>query len=145
MGAAQQRQVLFHGLIILFLGLLAGIGFSVAAAGLQEDPAYGVWRFAHMEGLLNGLLVIAVGAAWPVIFRQGKTLSLARWGLIIGCYANIIGPLINALFVTKRLIVPETALEALIVYGFYIPGTIPLLALPVFIYAVAANKDAARQ
>lgn len=140
MGAQQQRQVLFHGLIILFLGLLAGIGFSVAATGSQDAPAYGVWRFAHMEGLLNGLLVIAIAAAWPAIYREGGVLSAARWGLIVGCYANIIGPLINALFVTKRLIVPETALEAFIVYGFYIPGTIPLLALPVFIYAVAANK-----
>ncbi len=140
MGAQQQRQVLFHGLIILLLGLLAGIGFSVAATGPQDAPAYGVWRFAHMEGLMNGLLVIAIAAAWPAIYREGSVLSVARWGLVVGCYANIIGPLINALFVTKRLIVPETALEALIVYGFYIPGTIPLLALPVFIYAVAANK-----
>ena len=141
MGAQQQRQVLFHGLIILLLGLLAGIGFSVAATGPQDAPAYGVWRFAHMEGLMNGLLVIAIAAAWPAIYREGNVLSVARWGLIVGCYANIIGPLINALFVTRRLIVPETALEAFIVYGFYIPGTIPLLALPVFIYAVAANKQ----
>lgn len=136
----QQRQVLLHGLVILLLGLVAGIGFSVAATGDPASPAYGAWRFAHMEGLLNGLLVIATAAAWPVIYRAGAMLSAARWMLIVGCYANIIGPLLNALFVGKRLIEPETLLESVIVYGFYIPGTLPLLALPIFIYAVAANK-----
>ncbi|WP_372863597.1 hypothetical protein [Spongiibacter sp.] len=139
---AQQRQLLFHGLVILFLGLLAGIGFSVAATGPVDAPSYGRWRFAHMEGLLNGLLVIAIAGGWPVIQRGGRLLVAARWALILGCYANIVGPILNALLVPKRLIVPETALEALIVYGFYIPGTLPILAVPVFIYAVLANRRA---
>ncbi len=136
----QQPQLLCHGLIILFLGMLAGIGFSIAAAGPTDAPAYGAWRFAHMEGLLNGLLVIAIASGWPHIYRAGRLLSVARWLLIIGCYANIIGPLLNAMLVGKRLVVPETALETLIVYGFYIPGTLPIVALPIFIYALVANR-----
>ena len=137
----QQQGLVCHGLIILFLGLLSGIGFSVAAAtGPNDSPLYASWRFAHMEGLLNGILVIAVAAVWPVIYRAGKMVSFGRWALILGCYANIIGPIINALFVQKRLIVPETSLEAFIVYGFYIPGCLPMFAVPLFILAALANR-----
>lgn len=139
----QQQGLVCHGLIILFLGLLSGIGFSVAAAtGPNDAPLYASWRFAHMEGLLNGIAVIAIAAVWPSIYRLGKMVSVGRWALIIGCYANIIGPMINALFVQKRLIVPETALEAFIVYGFYIPGCLPMFAVPLFIIAALANRRA---
>ncbi|WP_022958614.1 hypothetical protein [Spongiibacter tropicus] len=138
---AQQQALVCHGLIILFLGLLSGIGFSVAAAtGPNDTPLYASWRFAHMEGLLNGIAVIAIAAAWPAIYRVGKMVSVGRWALILGCYANIIGPIINALFVQKRLIVPETGLEAFIVYGFYIPGCLPMFAVPLFIVAALANR-----
>ncbi|MFT5889532.1 MAG: hypothetical protein ACI9BO_002359 [Zhongshania sp.] len=131
----QQRKLALHGIIILFLGLLAGIGFSIAAATLGSDsPAYGSWRFAHMEGILNGLLILAIAGVWLRFNVSGRLMTVARWMLVLGCYANIIGPLINAVFIGKRLLAPETALEAFVVYGFYIPGTLPLLVLPVFIW-----------
>ena len=130
----QQRRLAMHGLVILFLGLASGIGFSIAAATVvQSDPAYGAWRFAHMEGIVNGLLVLAIAGIWLRMNLRSSLLGIARVVLVLGCYANIIGPLINALFIGRRLVVPETALEAVVVYGFYIPGTLPLLALPVFV------------
>lgn len=130
----QQRRLAMHGFIILFLGLLSGIGFSYAAATVDtSDPGYGAWRFAHMDGIINGLLVLAVAGIWLRINLRGALIGVARIVLVLGCYANIIGPVINALFIGKRLVAPETALEALVVYGFYIPGTLPLLALPVFV------------
>lgn len=144
MAHQQQQTLLAHGLIILFLGLLSGIGFSVAAAtGPSDTPIYASWRFAHMEGLLNGILVVAIAAAWRQIYRPATWLGIGRWALIIGCYANIIGPMLNALLVQRRLIVPETMLEAVIVYGFYVPGCLPLFAIPLFIVGVIANRKQA--
>lgn len=131
--AEQQRSLALHGVIILFLGLLAGIGFSYAASTMDvANPSYGAWRFAHMEGIVNGLVVLAVAGVWPRVNLAGKCINLARIALVLGCYANIIGPLINALFIGKRLIIPESGLESLVVYGFYIPGTLPLFSFAVF-------------
>jgi len=131
-----QTRLAFHGSVILFLGLLAGIGFSYAAA-LDLDT-YGSWRFAHMEGIINGIMVLAVAGVWQCFNTQAqgeaKALLVGRVLLVVGAYCNIIGPWITALFIGHRVIEPQTALEAFVVYGFYIPGTLPLISLPIFIY-----------
>ena len=95
----QQAQLLMHGSIVMVLGMFAAIGLSVAAT-LNLDT-YGSWKFAHLEGMMNGLMLLAVGAGWNCI-QQSKAVSIGRWLLVIGGYANIIGPLIAALFVGHR-------------------------------------------
>ncbi|CAA0079112.1 Uncharacterised protein [BD1-7 clade bacterium] len=131
----QQTQLAMHGCIIMFLGLAAGIGFSYAAAvGSNTSQLYGSWKFAHMEGITNGLVVLAVASFWHRINVSAFQVVAARWMLVIGCYCNIIGPIITALFIGHRVIIPLTPLEYLVVYGFYTPGVIPLFAFPVFIY-----------
>ncbi len=131
----QQTRLAMHGCIILLLGLLSGIGFSYAAAvGSNTSELYGSWKFAHMEGLTNGMLVIAIAGIWQRL-TEHSTLSMkvARCLLIFGCYCNIIGPLITALFIGHRVIEPTTALEAFVVYGFYTPGTVPLISFFIFV------------
>jgi hypothetical protein len=139
----QQRVLAFHGVVILTLGLLSGIGFSIAASGAVEGVDYGSWRFAHMEGILNGLLVVGVAAVWAQLDSARPGIRLARFLLILGCYANILGPIITALFIGHRVIVPATFLESVVVYGFYIPGTLPLISLIIFAYAL--SRPAARE
>ncbi len=142
LGRDQQRRLAMHGFIVLFLGLLSGVGFSYAAATMAtSEPGYGAWRFAHMEGIVNGLLLLAVAGIWLRLNLRSPLLSVARVVLVLGCYANIIGPILNALFIGRRLIVPETALEAFVVYGFYIPGTFPLLVLPIFVINLYRQRD----
>jgi hydroxylaminobenzene mutase len=143
LGRDQQRRLAMHGFIILFMGLLSGIGFSYAAATMMTtDPAYGAWRFAHMEGIVNGLLLLAVAGIWLRLNIRSPYLSVARVVLVLGCYANIIGPILNALFIGRRLIMPETVFEAIVVYGFYILGTLPLLALPIFVINLYRQRNA---
>ena len=125
-----QLQLAMHGSFILLIGLLAGIGFSCAAATTDvTSDLYKNWKFAHLEGLTNGILVLAVAGVWH-FFNDSRCpmLKISRWLLIIGCYCNAIGPWITALFIGHRVIQPETALEAFVVYGFYIPGTLPLVS-----------------
>ena len=131
--AYQQTRLAFHGVAILLLGLLSGIGFSFAAT--VADPSsdlYGTWRFAHVEGSVNGLLVLACAAIWHLMNVERPGIVTARWLLLLGCYANAIGPIITALFIGHRVIVPETTLEAVVVFGFYIPGTLPMVSLIIF-------------
>ena len=60
---------------------------------------YGVWRFAHLEGITNGLLVLGVAAVWHLMDLQRTGIVVARWLLVVGCYANIIGPIVTALLI----------------------------------------------
>ena len=130
-----RSQLARHGLIVLFIGLLAGIGYSYAATTASVDSnLYKNWRFAHMEGLLNGVLVLAIAGAWPSIRGPGGGLvKIGKWLLILGAYANAIGPWITALFIGHRVIQPHAPLEYVVVYGFYIPGVLPLFAVVIFV------------
>jgi len=139
-----RRQLAFHGSMVLLIGLLAGIGFSYAATtGPVGTDLYKNWHFAHMEGLLNGVVVLAVAGAWPAIGRDGLPVTVGKWLLILGAYANAIGPWITALFIGHRVIQPHTPLESLVVYGFYIPGVLPLFAVAIFVWSTFLNRRSA--
>ena len=130
----QQTRLAFHGVVILLLGLLSGIGFSYAATVAEPGAEiYSTWRFAHVEGIVNGLLVLAVAGVWHLMNVTRPGMSTARVLLVVGAYANAIGPIITAVFIGHRVIVPSTLLESVVVFGFYIPGTLPLISLMIFV------------
>lgn len=138
-----RSQLALHGSVVLLIGLLAGIGYSYAAVTSSVDSdLYKNWRFAHMEGLLNGIMVLAVAGGWPAIDgrSRSKVASVGKWLLIVGAYANAIGPWITALFIGHRVIEPHAPLEYVVVYGFYIPGVIPIFAVIAFIWAMASKR-----
>jgi len=135
-----RRQLALHGSIVLLIGLLAGIGFSYAATTTSTGSnLYKNWHFAHLEGLLNGVVVLAVAGAWPAIGRPGTAVAVGKWLLILGAYANAIGPWIVALFVGHRVIQPHAPLEYVVVYGFFIPGVLPLFAIAIFVWSTWVN------
>lgn len=137
-----RRSLAFHGSCVLLIGLLAGIGFSYAAATQSvTSDLYKNWKFAHLEGLFNGVVVLATAGAWSAIERKRRpAVDLGRWLLIIGAYANAIGPWIVALFVGHRVIQPATFVEYLVVYGFFIPGVLPLVSFLIFVVAQGLDR-----
>lgn len=136
-----RSQLALHGSMVLLIGLLAGVGFSYAAATASVESAlYKNWHFAHLEGLINGVVVLAVAGAWPAIARAGGTVMVGKWLLILGAYANAIGPWIVALFIGHRVIQPHDPLDYVVVYGFFIPGVLPLFAVAIFVWSTLRNR-----
>jgi len=58
-----------HGAVVFILGLVAGVPFLwaldaiAAGGGAVEAESLRAWRMAHLEGTLNGMMMIAVAAA----------------------------------------------------------------------------------
>ena len=74
-----RSQLALHGSTVLLIGLMAGIGFSYAATTASVDSdLYKNWRFAHMEGLFNGVMVLAIAGAWPTIDRASRAVTLGK-------------------------------------------------------------------
>ena len=141
----KQRQLAFHGTVVLLIGLLAGIAFSYAAATESvTSDLYKNWRFAHLEGLVNGIVVLAAGGVWAHIDSGRRSVDIGRWLLLVGAYANAIGPWITALFIGHRVIEPHGFLENLVVYGFYIPGVLPLASFLLFVGSQLADRASER-
>ena len=70
-------------------------------------------------------------------------MTAGKWLLVLGAYANAIGPWITALFIGHRVIQPHAPLEYLVVYGFYIPGVVPLFAVAIFAWSAFRNRRTA--
>ena len=73
------RRLMFHGMVLFLLGL--GTGFAE-----QHFANVRMGLAAHLEGLMNGIFLIALGAIWhevrlPFSRRLGRILGYAIWHL----------------------------------------------------------------
>jgi hydroxylaminobenzene mutase len=76
-----RRRLLFHGIALFLLGLLTGLAeqhFANVRMGLA----------AHLEGVMNGIFLLAVGAVWSEVRLASTAQKLAFWTLLGGTYGN---------------------------------------------------------
>src|ERR1700681_2298701 len=71
------------GMFLFLLGLL--VGFAEAHVA---NPRMGL--AAHLEGLMNGTYLIALGAIWPLVKLSPKPTAVAFWTVLYGTYSNLI-------------------------------------------------------
>jgi hypothetical protein len=88
-------KMVFHGVLVIVIGLLAGFFWTLVLWGLM-DGSERQWRMAHLEGLLNGLLVLAI-AAFTTHFRLSpRWHTRLAWLLILTAYANVLASILGA-------------------------------------------------
>jgi len=90
-----RAALVWHASVVIVLGLAAGIPFALVITGdLGGDLR--AWRMAHLEGVLNGLLMLgAAGAGNLVLLRASEARWLLRCLLLTG-YGNAFGAIIGA-------------------------------------------------
>lgn len=88
---APDRRLLQAGFALFLLGLLTGF-----AAPLFEAPRIGL--SSHLEGLLNGLFLVALGLVWPRL-TLGKRAASALFSLAVyAAFANWLATLLAAIW-----------------------------------------------
>jgi hydroxylaminobenzene mutase len=78
-----QRRLIWHGMVLFFAGLLVGL-----AEGQFANPRMGL--AAHLEGLMNGTYLIALGAVWSLVSLSPRLTNWAFWTVTYGPYSNLI-------------------------------------------------------
>lgn len=96
-----KRGLMRHGMLLFIFGLL--IGFVVPQF---TNPRMGLT--AHLEGVMNGTFLIALGAAWGEVHLATRTKVIAYWTALYGTYANWAATTLAAIFGTGTLS-PQTA------------------------------------
>lgn len=91
----EARQILFHGALMTFLGLLSGF---TALFAIAPRVALG----AHTVGTLQGAMLIAIAGAWHLLNASPKNLKIIKYTLLIGFYANWLGMQLAALWSAGR-------------------------------------------
>jgi (hydroxyamino)benzene mutase len=118
----KQRQLLWHGMFLFLLGLVVGFveqKFTNTRMGLA----------AHLEGVLNGTFLIALGAIWKEVKLSDRLKVATYWTVLYGTYANVAITTLAAMFGTAAMS-PITGIghrglpwqETLVTIGFMTVG-----------------------
>lgn len=119
-----RRRLLWHGMFLFLLGLLTGFveqNFSNPRMGLA----------AHLEGVMNGTFLVALGAVWTELRLSSRLERAAYWTALYGTYANWAVTTLAAIFGTGAMS-PITAAgrsgqpwqEGLVTAGFLSVGIV---------------------
>ncbi len=90
------RRLMWHGMCLFLLGLFTGFAeprFANIRMGLA----------AHLEGVMNGIFLLALGAAWTGIRLSPQTQAIAFWAVLYGAYVNWFVTSLAAVFGTVAL------------------------------------------
>jgi hydroxylaminobenzene mutase len=90
------RRLMFHGMCLFLLGLLTGFAeqhFANVRMGLA----------AHLDGVMNGTFLIALGAIWPHVRLSPPATVIAFWTVLYGTYVNWLITMLAAAFGTAAL------------------------------------------
>jgi hypothetical protein len=114
-------KLTLHGLIVLFLGLLCGAPYGAGIVGGWGDDAVRAWKLAHLEGVQNGILVLALaGVSGFLSLRSGEA-KVVLWGAILAAYGNVLGALLGAL-TGQRGLAPQGPLANWLVFLAFMFG-----------------------
>jgi (hydroxyamino)benzene mutase len=84
-----RRRLIWHGMFLFLLGLLTGFmetKFTNPRMGLA----------AHLEGVMNGTFLIALGAVWMEVRLPLKLKAVAYWSALYGAYVNWVATALGA-------------------------------------------------
>lgn len=92
----RRRRLLWHGMLLFLLGLVTGL-FEQAL----KNPRMGL--AAHLEGLMNGTFLLALGAAWSEVRLSDRTSRVAFGLALYGAYANWVATIFAAILGTAAM------------------------------------------
>jgi len=106
------RCALLNGIAVIFAGMMtAGLALTAVvmrdvyhmaiAEGMPGD--YRGWLMAHLEGLLNGLLVMAMAGAATLRPLPARRSRVLMWSLIVMGWGNFIGALLAPVFSVRGM------------------------------------------
>ena len=136
-----KRRLLWHGMSLFLLGLLTGFveqNFSNPRMGLA----------AHLEGVMNGTFLVALGAIWAEVRLSSRLKGAAYWSALYGTYANWAVTTLAAIFGTRAMS-PITAAgrsgqpwqEGLVTVGFMSVGIVIVAASILILFGLRRTTE----
>src|SRR6266567_5580017 len=90
------RRLMWHGMFLFLLGLVTGF-VEQRFANVRMALA------AHLEGVMNGTFLVALGAIWTEVRLPAPAKGIAYWATLYGTYVNWLVTTLAAVFGTAAL------------------------------------------
>jgi len=137
------RRLMWHGMFLFLLGLITGFleqHFANVRMGLA----------AHLEGVMNGIFLLALGAAWSAVRLRPAIKATAYWTALYGTYVNWVFTTLAAILGTGALS-PITApgriakpwQETLVTAGFMSVGIVIVISTILILWGLRAKSSQA--
>ena len=92
------RKFYFSGAVLFSIGLLSGLWVSATFTEAVHVPIPHLALAAHLNALLGGLWLIAVGATVPQLRYEEKQVSRLFWIVSVAAWANFLITLVASYF-----------------------------------------------
>ena len=89
-----RRRLIFHGILLFFLGLLMGMFIQ-----LMRNPRMGL--SAHVGTLMSGLFLALLGTVWRDVRLSQSAAGFVFWLALYAMYVSSLGLLLAAVFGTS--------------------------------------------
>lgn len=104
MTSRRQVWLVFNGVLVVIGACLVGFPYAEAVKKARGVPQWfsvpgteAQWNLAHTEGLINGLLVLALVSCVARIRMSDRLGNVVFWGLVATAWGNFGGALVAAL------------------------------------------------
>ena len=135
------RRLMWHGMFLFLIGLITGFleqHFANVRMGLA----------AHLEGVMNGIFLLALGGAWSAVNLRPAIKATAYWTVLYGSYMNWVFTTLAAIFGTGALS-PITAPgrvaqpweEMVVTAGFMSVGVVIVLSTVLILWGLRAKSS----
>ncbi|WGR96974.1 hydrogenase [Bradyrhizobium sp. ISRA443] len=138
----KKRQLLWHGIALFLLGLVTGLveqKFTNVRMGLA----------AHLEGVMNGTFLLALGAVWQEVNLTPRIKAAAYWAVLAGTYGNWMVTTLAAILGTAALSPISAAghsapawQEAIVATGFVAIGSAIIAASVLVLWGLRSSAGA---
>lgn len=109
-----QQLLVGHGALVLLWGFVVGFGFLFFLIGeialwpipgriaYQMPGTYDAWRMAHMEGIVNGLLLWLVALLLPLVPFANRGRRRLTYAAIVVAWTIVVASTLDPLFPNSR-------------------------------------------
>lgn len=91
-----KRRLLWHGMFLFLIGLLTGL-----VEQRFNNPRMGL--AAHLEGVMNGIFLVVLGAIWMEVRLSPRLKAAAYWSALYGTYVNWAVTILAAIWGTAAM------------------------------------------
>jgi hypothetical protein len=146
-----QRILVSQGALVFLVGMAAGFPFAFEILGrfelwpipgsIEFDMPGDVrgWRMAHLEGILNGILLISVAAIGPQLRLGARGAAWVTRGLLVCAWGNVVASWIGPLSETRGLAFTGISWNSL-VYVLFVAAIVGAIGAMTCVFAGARGR-----
>jgi hypothetical protein len=137
--------LVFHGLLLVLLGMLVGFPFQQAIVSGAGPEAQRAWRVAHTSLVLGGVLYLALAAVAHHLILPRRAALFVVASLLFAAYAFAIGFVVGPAVGARGLEPVGPALHVAIFAVFAVGLLLALAAVVVLLWGAFEGLRTVRQ